>query len=703
MRWLLLPFDRLAAAEGELLPWVPILFGTGIGLYFALAAEPGPASVAALALAALLGLGLARFGALRWRRPGLAAALVAAGLVLAWARAHSVAAPVLPFRYFGPVEGRVIDIDRSYSDAVRLTLDRVALEDVTPARTPLRVRVALHDAAAAVAILPGARVRTTAHLAPPDGPVTPGGFDFQRLAWFDRLGAVGYTREPVLTLAPPDAGYALLAFRARMWLSRAMQARMEGQPGALAAAFMTGDRSGVSAPTNAVMRASNLSHMISISGLHMGMVVGFVFGLVRYGLALLPAVALRVPTKKLAAGVALVAAAAYLALAGPDVATRRSFIMVAVMLVAVLADRRAISLRSLAIAGLIVLVLEPEALIGPGFQMSFAATAALILALGPWTRAERRLPFLVRHAAMLVLSSLAAGLATGPIAAAHFNRVAAYGLLANLLAVPVMGIAVMPMGVIAGLLAPFGLAGPALWVMERGCALILAIAGWVAGLGGALTGVPAPPAAVLPLMALGACLAALAGGRLRLAGALVVLMSFGLWGTADRPPLLIAGDGKLVGLMTPGGRAVSRPRGGGFVAATWLEDDGDLATQAEAFARGAFRGKRGTVGAAFAGRAVFHVTGKTAPARLVSVCKAGAIVVTDAWWPARPPGDCELFDAKRLRGSGAVALGADLAVVTAREAAGERPWNTRRVFRIRHSAGAGPPQRLSALAGDQAQ
>ncbi|MGB3315513.1 MAG: ComEC/Rec2 family competence protein, partial [Albidovulum sp.] len=368
MRAVFAMLDALGAARGRLMIWAPVFLSLGIGGYFGLKVEPGQGT---LWFAVLVALGFAVIGwrgPERMRIPATGLALIAAGLVLASYRAHSVAAPVLPFRFYGPVEGRIVNIDRSFSDQMRLTLDRVVLEDVPPDRTPARVRVALHGDQGFVTPVPGLTVILSAHLSPPEGPVEPGGFDFQRLAWFSGLGAVGYTRSPVLALEPPKGGLSLLAFRLRMVISGAMQARMEGQAGAFAAALMTGDRSGVERATTDALRSSNLSHLIAISGLHMGLLTGFVFAACRYGLALVPPVALRINTKKLAAIVALLAAAFYLMLAGPSVATRRAFIMVAVMLVAVMADRRAISLRSVAIAALIVLVIEPESLIEPGFQ-----------------------------------------------------------------------------------------------------------------------------------------------------------------------------------------------------------------------------------------------------------------------------------------------------------------------------------------------
>jgi len=671
--------DAMAAARGALFPWAPVLFSIGVGAYFAAGVEPSPRDYVFAATAGFLCMVLRLFGSERSHVPALALFLTLAGFVAAGARGHIVAAPVLAERYYGTVTGRVVDIDRSFSDQLRITLDRVALKVVGPTRTPARVRVALH-APDGYLPEPGQTVQLTAHLSPPDGPVAPGGFDFQRIAWFEGLGAVGYSRDPVAVLAEAKPGPGLMAFRLRIALSRAMQSRMDGQAGAFAAAMMTGDRSGVTRATNDALRASNLSHLISISGLHMGLLTGFVFAMVRYGLALVPPVALRLDTRKVAAVVALLAATAYLAIAGPNVATRRAYVMAAVMLAAVLCDRRAISLRSVAMAALIVLVLEPESLIGPGFQMSFGATVALILAFRRWRDWSGRVPALLRPAAALCVSSLAAGTATAPIAAAHFNRIAEYGFAANLAAVPLMGFAVMPAGVVAALLAPFGLAGPALWVMERGTAAVLWIAGTVAALEGSVLLVPSPGAWVLPVLALGALLAAGGRGWLRIAGTGSMALALIGWVMVERPALRIASEGTLVGVMGAEGLALSKPRGGGFVAANWLEDDGDTADQESAFARGAFTGARGEMRADLGSTALWHLTGKTASDRAARVCVRGAIVVLDGYWQGGEP-DCLLFDARVLRRSGALAVYREddgrLRLRSARAEAGRRPWNDR--------------------------
>ena len=550
------------AQRGHLFPWVPVFLAMGIGGYFLLKFEPSTAHFmwifgavgAALLLAIWLPYAVRPFA---W-----AIALVCLGVILAGVRAHSKAEPVLGWRYYGPIEGRIVGVDRSSSDALRLTLDQVRLKRVSPERTPARVRLSLHGDQRWITPEPGLWVMTTGHLSPPGGPVEPGGFDFQRHAWFLQLGALGYTRNPVLIRAPPNGTQRL--FAARMALSQHVQDRLPGEAGAFAAAIMTGDRSGIHLDTLKDLRVSNLAHLLAISGLHMGLLAGFVFATLRYGFALIPPLALRLPVKKLSAVIAMIVAAGYLALSGGNVATERAFVMVAVALVAVLLDRQVFSLRAVALAAVIVLCLRPEALLGPGFQMSFAATTALVATFG-WIR-DAQLPYgprWLRPVTAVVISSFVAGAATAPIAAAHFNQIAHYGLIANLLSVPLMGILVMPAAVVAALLMPFGLDGFALWFVGQGVAWILGVAHWVSALDGARGVVVSPAPMVLPLLAFGCLVAVLWQRRLRFAGVVPAMAALWLWVQTERPEVLIAENGALVGVMTPEGRALSRAKGSG--------------------------------------------------------------------------------------------------------------------------------------------
>lgn len=692
------PVVALAEARGILFPWVPVFLACGIGWWFALADDPalwvyGAAGAVVLAAVALWALGP------EWAHPFcVAVACVAAGLLLAGLRAHLVAAPVLDFRYYGPVQGRVIEIDRSQSDALRLTLDHVVLDDVAPARTPATVRVSLQGAQGAPPE-PGQVVQVTAMLSAPEGPVQPGGFDFQRMAWFRGLGAVGYTRKPLMLWEEARRDEQVVN-RLRAWLSAGVMAAIPGDPGAFASGVITGDRSGLSLQAVEDLRASSLAHLLAISGMNMAFLVGFVFTLIRSGVALVPPLALRVNAKKVSALVSLGVAWFYLLLSGANVATERAFLMVAVMLVGVLLDRRALSLRTVALSATVLLVLRPESLLDAGFQMSFAATTALIAGFGALEGGvlHGRVPKWVLPVFTLVLSSALAGLATAPFGAAHFNRFADFGFVANLLTVPVMGAVVMPAGAVAALLAPLGLADLPLWVMGQGCRWILYVAHVVAGWEGAVTPVPMPGPWVLPLIALAGIWLAVWRGWGRLAAVVPLAAGLLIWVQTERPVLLIAPDAALVGLAGPQGRALSAPSGAGFAAENWLRADGDLALQKQAADRPGFSGPKAQRGFTVAGWRGVHLRGKGAAEALAAACAKADLVVVAARVTA-PPGPCRVIDLGLLRQTGGLALlpsGPDLTLIPARR--GTRIWHGKAKAAVALTLHR-PQVRLAARAG----
>lgn len=678
MRVLTALHEAALAQRGALFGWVPVCLAIGVGAYFSLKFEPGFVFWAGLAAFGICCLVLWRLVPLAVQPVLLGAALICAAMGLAKWQTERVGGAVLGFRYYGAIEGRIVDIDRSASDAVRLTLDQVRLDRFAPDRTPKRVRVSIHGDQPLDRYLPGERIMTTGHLSPPAGPAEPGGFDFQRHAYFARLGAVGYTRNPVLRAAEARPGDpSLWIFSQRMRISSAVQAAMPGEPGAFAAAIMTGDRSGMGQGTLRDLRASNLAHLLAISGLHMGLLTGFVFAVVRAGFALIPRLALRWPIKKIAAVVAILTGAGYLALSGGNVATERAFVMVTVMFVAILVDRRALTLRAVAMAAILILIFEPIALTGPGFQMSFAATTALVVVFG-WMRHldMHAWPKWTRPVLSVVISSFVAGLATAPIAAAHFNQIAHYGLLANLLSVPLMGVLVMPAAVLAACLAPLGLAWIGLGLMEIGLRWILFVARTTASQDGALSHVVAPEPSVLPVIVLGLLFFILWQGRARFAGVVVALTGFVMWTGTDRPTVLIADSGALIGQMTPEGRVLSKAKGAGFVAGIWLENDGQPVAQDVAAAReGLIRSGR-VVSTMLGDHRIVQMSGKTALADTIG-CGGAAILVTNQIAQRERP--CMVLDLARLRQTGSVALRLDetggLHITTARDLTGTRPWN----------------------------
>lgn len=684
--------ETLAVQRQQGLLWVPVFLGFGIWGYFELDHEPSiflfRSSVIGAVLCLVYGFVSQRIvGTL-----GLMVGLVLLGFVLAIIRANTVAAPVLGWRYYGAVQGTVVAIDRSSSDKPRLTLADPQMGKISAARTPRFIRVSLHSDQTELP-KPGARISIVASFSPPNGPSEPSGYDFQRRAWFHALGAVGYSRKPFTVLAEPvPSSFRLRVFQARLALSSGLRAYMPAKEGGFAAAIIAGDRSFVDQGSLTHLRRANLAHLLAISGLHMGLMTGVVFALIRVGFALWPRVALRLPTKKIAAVCALGVGLSYLILSGSSVATQRAFVMVAMMLGAILVDRPAISLRAVALAAVIILTFWPENLLEPGFQMSFAATTALVVVFRgiksvDWWRALQQGRWRYIHPLIgLVGSSLVAGAATAPFAAYHFNQVAHYGLIANVISLPLMSLVVMPCAVLAAVLWPVGLQGVALWGMAQGISAILYMAKWVSGLGGAVSLVPQSAPFALMVFVVGALLLILLKHKSRLLGVVLILIGAALWGQGQRPEVLVTGNGRLVGILQSGERVLNRTRGNGFAARSWMENDGlefSQATSAAAFDRS----DDDRFGVSIGEASLFYIWGKALnPYDLDDLCHDHQVVIAPQWWEW-VDGSCEFWGARRLRYDGALAFTATdqgLKIQTARQITGRRLWNT---YKLRKERG----------------
>jgi len=496
----------LLAERERWLVWTPVGFGTGIVVYFALPVEPSPSLLAVLAIGLAAAVAAARrqqsdLPRLAW----LAAALVLAGFATAQLRTLAVEAPVLPRASVYTVEGTIRTAEPRNAGQ-RLLLEDLVIERLEPSATPERVRLTIR--AVDPPLLPGQRISVRARLQPPSGPLIPGGFDFAQRAFFERLGGVGFAYgNPELIGATPGLGTRPVA-NLRYSIAQRAESVIGGAEGAVAAALLTGLRASIPPDVWLHMQVAGLAHLLAISGLHMTLVAGTVFVTCRFLLSLFPALALRIVAKKPAACVALVAALGYLLLAGATVPTQRAFMMAGVALVAVLFDRNPLSLRLLAYAALAVLVITPESLLGPSFQMSFAAVVGLV-SFYEWHRRQRRgqppeedrspLQTMVGlYFLGVLLTTLIASLATTPFAAYHFQRIATYGALANLIAVPLTAFWIMPTGLLAVLLMPFGLDAWALTLMGHGIGIVLALAAATNDLPGAVIDItPWPPVALL--------------------------------------------------------------------------------------------------------------------------------------------------------------------------------------------------------------
>ncbi len=366
--------------------------------------------------------------------------------------------------------------------------------------------------------------------------------------FFQGIGASGFVTGSIRTVEPPEAGglslrYAAFMQNLRDTIDARIRTTLDGDRRAIATALLTGRRDAITTPVNDAMFISGLGHVLSISGYHMAVVAGVVFFAVRALLALIPALTSGFPIKKWSAAAALAAALFYLLLSGAEVATQRSFFMTAVVLIAVMVDRRAVTFRTLAVAAMVVLAIAPEALVHPSFQMSFAATLGLValvqigmprLFASPDHSATAKIALWGgREIMMLALASLVAGLATTPYAAFHFHRVTPYGVLANLAAMPVVSALVMPAGLLGLAAMPFGFDGVFWWLMGVGIDWMIAVTAWVAALPGAIGRMAAFGIGPLIAASIGIVLLGLLRTPLRWSGAAVLALSV-VWGAGDK-------------------------------------------------------------------------------------------------------------------------------------------------------------------------
>ena len=567
--------------------WTPVAFGGGAAVYLALPAEP----LAAVAFMILAAAGALMLAVARWNlgKPLTIALTLAAFMLAGFAagklRTQSVRAPIAPAGGgVRSVEGFVLDVASPGQGGPRLLLAPIQISGLSPGETPIRVRVTLQDDDVLPA--PGSAISLRGMLNAPPPPASPGSYDFARDAFFDGIGGVGFALTPVRQIkaqAPPwRLGVEMRINAARWALANQIVTQMGPQNGGLAAAMVTGHEAFIPREQVEALRASGLAHIVSISGLHMAIVGGFAFALVRLGVAAWPWAALRVSSKKVAALVGLTAVIGYLVLSGAPSPAVRAAITAAAAFFAIMVDRRAISLHTLAIAALAILVFQPEAVTEPGFQMSFAATTALVALAEAWPRPAKEIntPWPIRIAqgvgvwiAASVGASFVAGLATGPFAMQHFNRVATFGLAANLLVAPISSFLMMPALAIGALLAPFGLgavplsaAGLAIDTMNR-------IAATVAGLPGSQLIIASAPGWTLAAAFIGILWLCLWKGPLRWFG-LPLALSVSLYPRPPAPDAWIAADGSTVAVRRGDEAILFRPDAKLFAAELWARRRG---------------------------------------------------------------------------------------------------------------------------------
>lgn len=675
--------EALAEAErGQLPLWMPVALGSGIAAWFLLPGQGAWVAFLLLALSVALAGIVLPWGTRTARAVTCAGMLALLGCALVWWRAERVAAPVLARPVVVAFEGAVERVEPLPArESVRLTLRPDAASSLPP-----RIRVNLSEKDVPAGLVSGARIALRARLMPPPTAAVPGAYDFARAAWFQGLGATGRGFARVTVITAGDPGNAALRDR----LTDHILSRVEGSTGGIAAAFVTGDRGAIAEEDAEAMRRSGLAHLLSISGLHVTAVVVATMTLVLKLLALFPPLALRVRLPVVAAGAGACAALFYTWLSGADVPTVRSCIAALLVLAALSLGREAITLRMIATGALLVLLVLPESLAGPSFQLSFAAVTAIVALhehprIRRWflARDENMARKAARSLASLLLTGVAVEAALMPIGLYHFHTAGLYGAMANIVSIPLTTFVTMPLEAVALLLDMVGLGAPAWWAVERSLALLLWIAHRVASAPGSVAALPAMPDGAFALMILGGLWIALWRTTWRRWGT-VSLLAGAIWALATpAPDLLVTGDGRHLALATPdGGMAILRDRAGDYVRSTLGEGGGvigDLPPLSEqpgarcspdlCIARRTAGGRVWTILATRSGYAVPW-------AELVAACARADIVVSERRLPEKCTPRWLKLDRAMLARTGGVAVTLSTGRVTTVRSGGQHPWET---------------------------
>jgi len=478
--------------------FAPAFLGCGTIVYYGLPEEPGfqPLIGGLVVASVLLAFVPARRQALRLLM--VAALFCLLGMSLAKFETWRASTSMLGGEISTRLTGRVAEIDHMANGRVRLTIDVLATAKPKLRYAPERVRLSARKIPPGLVV--GSEIEGAVRLMPPTGPVRPDSYDFSFRSYFSGIGASGFfMRGPDLVNGtkplPLGARFFNSIQNLRNTIAERIRSLIGGPEGEIAAALVVGIRAGIPDDINEAMRRTGIYHIVAISGLHMALVAGTVMGSLRVIFALLPGFASRHPVKKYAAVAALVAIASYLFISGGQVAAQRSCFMLGIMLIALLFDRGALTTRNLAISALVIVAMSPHELIGPSFQMSFAATVALVGAYALWSEhrqrrrrapppAGRPLVFTIvgkigGGIGSLMFTSTVAGIATTAFGVYHFQRVSPLSLIANLAVMPSVSFLVMPFAVLGSLAMPLGLDAPFFYVMGKGLTVMITVAKWI--------------------------------------------------------------------------------------------------------------------------------------------------------------------------------------------------------------------------------
>ncbi|WP_448582325.1 ComEC/Rec2 family competence protein [Thermaurantiacus sp.] len=669
--WSVLPFIEAERAQWPL--FIPVALGAGVAAWFLLPLV-GQRQAALLFGLALALAGLVASGLIRRLLVG-AGLLFATGLVVAELRSLSVAAPVLHHRLAaGEVAGVIEEMTpRRGGAAVELRLrraDGIRLAVTLPIPVP-------------PFLAPGAEIAVEAAFEPRRGPTLPGGFDPARRAWFEGVSASGRATGPPRLIAPAPLGTGHLLTKTRTRIDRFLAESLGKEQGAIAAALVTGRQGAIPEELRRAMQIAGLAHLLTVSGFHIGVVAGAAFLFARRLLALTPAArsrSLRLPT----AAFAITAAWVYVAISGAEVPAIRAGVTVSLVLFALSLGRDPFSLRLIAFAATVILLLRPESLVSASFQLSFAAVTALVLFTNSaffrrWLApaADAGLLRAAKWVGAMLLSSLVAELVLTPIAAAHFGRAGVYGVAANMLAIPLTSLLVMPLLALHLLLGTLGLAALSAPLVGGSIGILAQIATEVAALPGSSVEVARIGSLPFGLAVAGALLAFLLAGPLRWLGVPLLVAAPLIHFAQPKPNLFVSHDARQIGLLASDQTLhLGRGTGKSFTARTWAEAAAAPAVRPLSAWPGARCGDFGCLVEARPGvMLLFVVTDEAADPALFSWCSRADLVIGHRLPPGCQP-RWRAIDRDSLVRSGALAIHLEGRRIHAQaDVAGDHPWS----------------------------
>lgn len=701
---------EIAAQASRALLWTPLAFGLGAAAYLGLKTEPSAQAAWAVGLAAVaLALAVRRFS--HDRRLLVAsglAAVIALGFLVSKLHSDAMATPIVPVKFgVASLEGFVVDVESPSERGPRLLIAPVAIAHLAPEATPSRIRIVVPQEGGPEATpAPGSAIRVMALIDPPPGPAAPGAYDFARDAWFEGIGGVGLAMrppEPAILARPPLALQGEMAVNALRWrvaerLAAAIKEVMgpnDGGAAGLAVAVTTSHQDWLASPDRDALRGSGLAHMLAIAGLHTAAVSGFAFFFFRLLIAAWPWLAVRIDGKKVAAAAALVVVLGYLVLSGAHPPARRAAITASIAFLAILADRRAVSMHSLSLAALVVLLLEPDAVVAPGFEMSFCATGSLIALAEIWPRRlgaglAGPLGWLQKARDWLIamaMVSFVAGAATGPFAIQHFNRVANYGVAANLTADFLASAVLMPALGLCLLVQSIGLgpaqAAPLFWLAGWAARGVIAIGHLFSEAPGAAVTMASAPEIALSLSYLGIVFACLWQGRLRWIG-VPLAFAVALWPRPPAPAGWMSADGGDAAIVRNGEAVAMKPTTRLYATGAWAQRRGlRLPAEPGAAMQALFDCDRSACAPHSFTRpaiAAWWTIRKPKPERLAGLCRNAEILILRAEvddLPA-PCARLTIFGKAAFARGGAAELyaapGGGWRAVWAQPLRGQRPW-----------------------------